>query len=385
MKKRIVVLGSTGSIGENTMAVLRALPERFEVYGLAAATNAERLGQQVAEFHCPHAVIADINLVDQVKKHVPECQVTSGTEALTELVSSPDVDIILCAIVGTGSLLPVLRTLELGKTVALASKEILVMAGELVMAAAKRGGGKIIPVDSEHSAIFQCLLSGNNTLEAKRLILTASGGAFRETPLAELKNATVKQALNHPAWSMGPKVTIDSATMMNKALEVIEAYFLFGIPFENIDVLVHPQAIVHSLVEFTDGCVIAQMSEPDMRLPIQYALTWPERCNGGLKRLNLAATGSLDFANPCPERYPALELGYTALRCGGTMPAVLNAANEAAVELFRSGEIGYTDICKTIKKVMAEHCTIAAPNLEQIMAADAWARTKVEAMKLARA
>lgn len=380
MKKRVVILGSTGSIGESAMAVIRALPERFEVFGLAASTSAEKLGKQAAEFGCRHAVIADSEMMNTVRDYAPECSVSSGSAALAEIAGAPETDIVLCAIVGTAGLLPVLRALESGKTVALASKEVLVMAGKLVMAAAKRGGGKIIPVDSEHSAIFQCLNAANDLSETRRLILTASGGAFRNTPLEELKNATVEQALQHPAWSMGPKVTIDSATMMNKALEVIEAHFLFGIPSESIDVLIHPQAIIHSLVEFKDGCVMAQLSEPDMRLPIQYALTWPERCCGGLKRLDLTNNEGLEFFKPCPERYPALALAYQALQYGGTMPAVMNAANEEAVMLFRDGSIRFPDICRLIRDVMKEHSVTDSPSLAQIEAADAWARSKAKAI-----
>ncbi len=375
--KKIVILGSTGSIGESTAKVIRALPGRFEVVGLAAGTNAAKLGQQAAEFNAPHAVIGSPALIGEVQKYAPACRVESGENALIELASRPEVDIVLCSIIGTGGLLPVLKALQLGKTVALASKEVLVMAGELVMRTAREHGGSIIPVDSEHSAIFQCLHSSRDTAEVHKLIITASGGAFRDTPREQLEHMTVADALKHPAWSMGPKITIDSATMMNKGLEIIEASYLYQIPHDRIEVLIHPEAVVHSMVEFIDGSVMAQLSEPDMCLPIQYALLYPERCHGGLKRLDLAEYGRLHFKRPDPLHYPALDLAFRALREGGTMPAIMNAANEEAVELFRHGKIKFTDIHRVVERVMNDLKAEPAPDLAAILAADRCAREKV--------
>jgi 1-deoxy-D-xylulose-5-phosphate reductoisomerase len=372
--KKLVILGSTGSIGENTARVVRNFPGCFEVVGLAARASAEKLGKQAAEFNCPRVVIGGEALVAQVRKYAPDCRVDVGDEALIDLVTHPEVDIVLCSIIGTGGLLPVLKALELGKTVALASKEVLVMAGELVMKTAREYGGRIIPVDSEHSAIFQCLADRHQSSEIRRLILTASGGAFRDLPTAELENMTFEAALNHPAWRMGPKITVDSATMMNKVLEVIEASFLYNVPEDRIEVLIHPEAVVHSLVEFVDNSILAQLSEPDMCLPIQYALFHPERRQGKLKPLNLAAYGQLNFRAPDPNRYPALELAYHALREGGTMPAVLNAANEEAVEFFRKRQIRFTDIPKLIEVVMRKVPCRPAPDLPAILAADREAR-----------
>ncbi len=374
MSKKIVILGSTGSIGESTAKVIRSMPECFKVAGLAACSNAVKLAEQANEFNCPRAVLAATELIPEFQRIAPDCQVTSGEAALVELVSAPEIDIVLCAIVGTGGLQPVLRALELGKTVALASKEVLVMAGDLVMETARKHGARIIPVDSEHSAIYQCLEGSAGHVEVERLILTASGGAFRDTPLEKLENMTAVDALKHPAWSMGPKVTIDSATMMNKGLEIIEASHLFNIPHDRIDVLIHPQAAIHSLVEFVDGCMLAQLSEPDMCMPIQYALTWPGRCRGSWKRLDLAQLGTLKFQNADPQRYPALALAYRALRDGGTMPAVMNAANEEAVDLFRAGKIKFTEIHRIIAQVMDHHRAISSPDLDTILAADREAR-----------
>lgn len=372
--RKLVILGSTGSIGENTVKVVRSFPGRFEVVGLAARVSAEKLGRQAAEFNCPFAVIGEESLAGEVGKYAPDCRIASGDGALIDLVTRPEVDIILCAIIGTGGLLPVLKALELGKTVALASKEVLVMAGELVMKTAREHGGRIIPVDSEHSAIFQCLSGRHESSEIRRLILTASGGAFRDLPAAELENMTFEAALKHPAWLMGPKITVDSATMMNKVLEVIEASFLYGVPQDRIEVLIHPEAVVHSLVEFVDNSILAQLSEPDMCLPIQYALLYPERHCSKLKPLNLAAYGQLHFRVPDPGRYPALELAYRALREGGAMPAVLNAANEEAVEFFRRRLIRFTDIPRLIGAVMEMVPNRSTPDLPAILEADRAAR-----------
>ncbi len=374
IKKKIVVLGSTGSIGESTAKVIRTFPDSFEVVGVAAGCNAEKLGRQAAEFNAPFAVIGNESMIPKVREYAPDCRVSSGEQALIDLATRPEVDIVLCAIIGTGGLLPVLKALELGKTVALASKEVLVMAGELVMGTARKHGGRIIPVDSEHSAIFQCLAGVRNPAEIRRLLLTASGGAFRDVPAHELENMTFEAALKHPAWQMGPKITVDSATMMNKGLEVIEASFLYDVPHDRIDVLIHPEAVVHSLVEFVDSSILAQLSEPDMCLPIQYALFYPERHPGKLRPLDLAAHGSLHFREPERVKYPTLDLAYRALREGGTMSAVLNAANEEAVEFFRQRKIKFTDIHRLIAAVMDRHVNHPSPDLGTILEADRAAR-----------
>lgn len=373
-KKRIAILGSTGSVGENAVKVAGAMKDRIEVVAIAANSNAERLAEQAKSLNCRIVSVTDCTKKEKLAGLLPgNCEVLCGDEGLLEIVKRDDIDFILCAIVGTGGLLPCIETLKSGKTLALASKEVLVMAGHLVMELAQKHGGRIIPVDSEHSAIFQCLQSGNHR-EIEKLILTASGGPFRKMSPEEMGKITLRDALCHPTWNMGPKITLDSASLMNKALEMIEAHFLFNVSPEQIDVLLHPQSLVHSMVEFSDGAVIAQMSIPDMRFPIQYSFTWPERIKTNLPRLELEKIGFLEFEPPDRKRFPSLDFAYHAMKTGKTMPAVLNAANEIAVERFRKGEIRFPDIWKIIENTMEMHECLEDLELNAILNADAWAR-----------
>lgn len=384
MSRTIVILGSTGSIGENAVRVAKHLGDRIRVAGLAAGHRWERLAQQARELDARQVVVADTGHVGPLRQLVPEgCRAAAGNEALCDLVTRPEVDTVLCAIVGTAGFEPVLAAIRAGKEIALASKEVLVMAGPVVMAEAGRCGVRILPVDSEHSAIFQCLeaerlkheqgLSPNAEV-VRRLVLTASGGPFRHTPGEELARVTPEHALAHPTWNMGRKVTIDSATLMNKGLELIEARWLFDLPPEKIDVWIHPQSIIHSMVEFVDGAVLAQLSVPDMRLPIQYALTWPERCEGLTPPLDLERLRTLTFEEPDHARFPALRLARRALDAGGTMPAVLNAANEVAVDRFCEGDLPFPGIPRLVEAVMTRHTPVASADLVRIREADAWAR-----------
>ena len=371
--KRIAILGSTGSVGTNACRVAAALSDRIEVTALAAGKNADLLIRQARQFNCRTVAIQDVSLKAELEQALPGCRVLCGPEGLIELVRSADVDMILCAIVGTAGLLPVMEAIRSGKEIALASKEVMVMAGELVMGMVKEKKSVLIPVDSEHSAIFQCLSSLDSS-KAANLILTSSGGPFRKASREVMEKATFQQALAHPVWSMGQKISIDSATLMNKALEMIEAHFLFDCPENRIQVLVHPQSIIHSMVEFPDGVVLAQLGVPDMRFPIQYAFTWPDRADGGLERLDLAKIGHLDFEEPDTERFPALDLAREAIRAGGTMPCVMNAANEAAFVRFKNGGIGFTDIIAVIEKTMEQHNNIRNASLDDILEADRAAR-----------
>jgi 1-deoxy-D-xylulose-5-phosphate reductoisomerase len=373
-KKRVVILGATGSIGENAVKVALELKDRIEVVGLVARNSLERLAEQAAELECPEIITTDDSRFNDLKQLAPSgCRVSSGEDAVIELVSRDEVDLVLCAIVGTGGLLPVIAALRAGKDIALASKEVLVMAGELVSAAAKESGARIIPVDSEHSAIFQCL-EGRKREEVSKLILTASGGPFRDASREEIENATYEKALAHPTWDMGPKVTIDSATMMNKALEIVEAGYMFDMPPEKIDVVIHRESVVHSMVEFIDYSIIAQLSNPDMRFPIQYAMTWPERVAGNLPRLDFSQYAKLSFQVPGITKFPSLGFAYESLRRKGTMPAVMNAANEVAVDKFSRGEIAFTSIWSIIERVMAAHEVVPQSDLKTVLAADKWAR-----------
>jgi len=369
--KRVAVLGSTGSIGRQTLDVIRSIPQRFRVVGLAAGKNLKLLAGQVEEFRpefigCP-SEDADI---EQLKYSV---DIKNNLLSLEEIAASPEVDIVVMATSGKAGLRPLLAALRAGKDVALANKESLVSAGEIITAEVKQNSARIRPVDSEHSAIWQCL-SGENK-EAARIILTASGGPFRQFSPERLAEVTPAQALQHPSWRMGKKVTIDSATLMNKGLEVIEAHWLFHTPYGRIDVLVHPQSIIHSMVEFVDGSIKAQLSYPDMRLPIQYALTYPERLpNPRLPRLDWSLVRSLDFEMPDYDKFPCLRLAIEAGKQGGTCPAVLCAADEVAVELFLAGRIRFNDIAGIIARTLEQHQVVASPTLEEIEAADAWAR-----------
>ncbi|HVR36524.1 MAG TPA: 1-deoxy-D-xylulose-5-phosphate reductoisomerase [Methylomirabilota bacterium] len=376
--KNVVLLGSTGSIGTSTIKVADDLPDRIRLVGLAAGNNLELLRTQALK-HRPLAV----SLTDPAKARELDASLNNGTrvlsgcEGLIELATLPEADIVLIAIVGTTGLRPALAAIRAGKDIAVASKEILVMAGEIVMNEARRHGVRVLAVDSEHSAIFQCL-DGKPANSVRSLWLTASGGPFRETPKAEFGTITVERALKHPSWVMGTKITIDSATLFNKGLEMIEARWLFDIRMDQVRVVVHPQSVVHSMVEFCDGSILAQLSTPDMCLPIQYALTYPERLPSDRVRTSLAKLGSLTFEEPDTERFPSLELARRAGNEGGTLPAVLNAANEVAVEAFVKGRIGFLRITELVAGVMSRHRVVAHPDLEQVLEADAWARKAAE-------
>jgi 1-deoxy-D-xylulose-5-phosphate reductoisomerase len=373
-RKRVVILGSTGSIGESALKVARDLRDRMEVVGLAAGRSAQALLAQAQEFKPRAVALFDTTEIDSIRGHLPSgvaCH--GGAEGLIELATMVEADMVLVSIVGTAGLAPALAAIKAGKELAVASKEILVMAGEEVTREAAKHNVPILPVDSEHNAIFQCLV-GEPSRHVRRLILTASGGPFRKTPAADLARVTPAQALKHPTWNMGRKITIDSATLFNKGLEMIEARWLFGVPMEQVDVVVHPQSIVHSLVEFVDGSQLAQLSHSDMCFPIQYAVTYPDRLPNRLKPLDLAQVGSLHFEAPDPERFPALRLAREAGTRGGTLPAVLNAANEIAVPAFLEERIPFPAIWETVEAVMKRHENVEHPSLEQILRADAWAR-----------
>ena len=372
--KNVVILGSTGSIGTSTCKVAEDLPEDIRLVGLAAGRNVKLLREQVNQFS-PTAI--SINCPDAAKELAGEfCgapKVHCGEEGLIQLATLAEADIVLIAIVGTAGLQPALAAIRAGKDIAVASKEILVMAGEIIMAEARKHGVKVLAVDSEHSAIFQCL-DGKPPESIRQIWLTASGGPFREKPADEFADITVEQALKHPSWDMGPKITIDSATLFNKGLEMIEARWLFDIEMPRVRVVVHPQSVIHSMVEFVDGSIIAQLSAPDMCLPIQYALTYPKRAASNRVQTSLTEVGRLDFEEPDTDRFPALNLARRAGEVGGTMPAVLNAANEIAVQAFCDHQISFTDIWETVSHVMEAHEFIEQPTLEQILAADSWAR-----------
>ena len=386
-QRRVVILGATGSIGESARKVARDIPERMKIVGMSAHSNADKLHAAAREF--PNAKLAISSGPD-------------GVERLVELATLPEADLVLIAIVGTGGLRPALAAIEAGKDIAVASKEILVMAGEAVMAAARRKGVAVLPVDSEHNAIFQCLeaakdeggrmkderngpaaqspssliLHPSSFPSVRRLILTASGGPFRQMPAAQLASVTVEQALKHPTWTMGAKITIDSATLFNKGLEMIEARWLFDVEMARVEVIVHPQSIVHSMVEFIDSSVLAQLSTTDMCFPIQYAVTWPERVPNSLPPLDFAKLARLDFEAPRLADFPALSLAREAGETGGTLPAVLNAANEIAVATFLARRCSFPAIWETVARVMGEHRPIAGADLDAILSADSWARTR---------
>lgn len=374
--KGVVILGATGSIGKSAARVLKALPGHFRVIGLVARNNTGELARQAALFRPRLTVTTAPERLDELKSALPSgLAAAAGDAPVLDLVTAPETDTVLCAIVGTGGLEPVIAALRAGKRVALASKEVMVMAGELIRRElAASPGGEIVPVDSEHSAIFQCL-AGRPAREVKNLWLTASGGPFREWSAERIAAATLRDALAHPTWDMGPKVTIDSASLMNKALELIEARHLFNVPPERLKVVIHPQSLVHSMVELCDGSFIAQMSKPDMRFAIQYALTWPERAaEGGLPELDFARLVSLNFREPDRSRFPSLDFAYHAMHIGGTMTAAMNAANEVAVDKFRRGEIGFAAIWTIIEKTMSAHHTEPQSDLAAIRDADRRAR-----------
>ncbi len=376
MKKRVVVLGATGSIGESTLRVARALPNRIEIVGISGGQNVQRLLEIAREFPAARICTGDELGAATLRSELPGREVLHEADGLETLASTPEADLVLVAIVGTAGLKPALRALETDKDLAVASKEILVMAGEQVMATAERMGGRVLPVDSEHNAVFQCL-EGQDLSAVKRLILTCSGGPFRKASAADLAMVTPEQALRHPTWSMGRKISIDSATLFNKGLEMIEARWLFNIPMEKIDVVIHPQSIVHSMVEFVDGSIMAQMSSTDMALPIQYALTYPDRYAGPCAPLDLASVRRLDFEEPRTDLFPALELARRAGTAGGTLPAVLNAANESAVEAFLAGRLSFIGIWESVDRAMSEVPFVQHPSLDELIEADHAARSIV--------
>jgi len=374
--KRLTILGSTGSIGVTTLDTVGRFPDRFEVVGLAAGKNVDRLVEQVQRFRPAVVAVGSPEARAAFRTRLPDYrgEVLDGPAGLEAVATVPDADVVVSALVGAVGLLPTLRAIEARKDIALANKEVLVVAGELVTRAADRAGVMLFPVDSEHNAIFQAM-RGHRREDVRRIILTASGGPFRQRTADDLQRVTRAEALQHPTWRMGAKITIDSATLMNKGLEVIEAHWLFRIPPDRIDVVIHPQSIVHSMVEYVDGSVIAQMGIPDMAIPIAYVLGYPERLPmAHLPALNLAAAGTLEFAEPDRRTFACLDLAYRALRAGGTVPAVLNAANEVVVDAFLRGGVCFPAIADTLAAVLDAHTASAATDLETLLAADRWAR-----------
>ena len=386
-RRNVAVLGSTGSIGSAALEVLGSLGPPYRVWGLTAHSQCDLLSKQIEAFSPSVAVLttSDTAILDRWGHRTSEVSGATrrlrGPDALIEVVEHPDVDIVVAGIVGSAGLVSSLAAARAGKTLALANKESLVVAGPLMTQCVRENHAKLIPVDSEHSAIFQALASGKSIDQVSRVILTASGGSLRNHPLSELDHASVDEVLAHPTWTMGRKITVDSATMMNKALEVIEARWLFDIDPSKISVVIHPQSIIHSMVEFVDGSIIAQLSPPDMRLPIQYALTYPNRVPGPARKLDWSTPVSLDWKPADFERYPALALGFEVAKAGGTSGAVLNAANEAAVELFLNGRIRFTEITSVCRRVVQNHHYDPSPSLEELFALDKWARDEVQRWK----
>lgn len=375
MSKKIAILGSTGSIGRNALEVIGALAPAFEIVALSANSSVDLFCRQVEAVRPRYAAMTDPTAAQQCRKRLAGsgCEVLSGADSLVQLATLDEVDIVLCAVVGAAGLPATLAAAQAGKTLAIANKEPLVIAGQLLTETARRCGATILPIDSEHSAVFQAMQAGAPG-EVDKVILTASGGPFRTAAMEQMQRATVQEALNHPTWSMGPKITIDSASMMNKALEVIEAVWLFGLSVDQIDVLIHPESVVHSMVEFVDGSVVAQLGTPDMKLPIQYALTYPRRVRGVCDRLRLDKLGKLTFEPPDLKKFRALALGYQAVRSGGSAPVVFNAANEAAVEAFLAGRIAFGQIVETIEYCLDTHDGQSHLSLDELLAIDGWSR-----------
>ncbi len=379
--KRLSILGSTGSIGVNTLDIVSQFPGRFEVVSLSAGRNKELLKRQILQFRPKLVSVLDQELSEVLQRELPNVRVeiVHGVEGLIRVATHPEVDQVVSAIVGAVGLIPTLSAIKTGKPIALANKESLVMAGKIMMEEARKNHVQILPVDSEHSAIFQSLL-GHQKEDVHRLILTASGGPFRDSPLSRLHDVTVNEALNHPRWTMGKKITIDSASLMNKGLEVIEAHWLFNIPVEKIVVLIHPQSVVHSMVEYVDGSIVAQMGITDMKIPISYALSFPERLNLNLPPLDLSRSEALTFSPPDFQRFPCLRLAYQSIEMGETMPAILNAANEVAVSAFLEGSLKFTEIPPLLQRVMGEHEVKPVHTIEDILKADHWARERAKAL-----
>ncbi len=377
--KRIAILGSTGSIGKSALNVVKSLPG-FEAWAISGMSQTELLKQQAIEFSPRFVVAADDSSNQRLTAADfaggDKTELLTGRQGLIQIASAPEVDIVLAAIVGFAGLESAMAAVRCGKQLALANKETLVVAGHLITSLAKESGTKILPVDSEHSAIFQAMLSGQEK-EISKVILTASGGPFRSAPKESLSSVTVEQALDHPTWEMGQKISIDSATMMNKALEIIEAKWLFGLAADQIEVVIHPQSLVHSMVTFADQSTIAQISPPDMRLPIQYAFTWPDRVPGPAPAMDWSQACQLDFMPPDFDRFPALRLGFEVAEKGGSSGAVVNAANEAAVDAFLKSELSFTDIVTACREVLEHHNFEAHPSFEQLVAADSWAREEI--------
>lgn len=380
--KHLAILGSTGSIGKNALSVVETHPDEFVVAGLAAKTSIDRIEQQVRQF-CPRLVaVRDEGAANQLKerlKDVKTVEILSGSEGTSAVATMAEVDLVLEAMGGAAGLLPTLEAIQSGKDLAFVNKEVLVMCGSLIMEAAKEYGVRLLPVDSEISAIFQCLsdVKGNGCSrdEIHRLVLTGSGGPFRETPLGQLNSVTPQQALQHPNWKMGEKVTIDSATMMNKGFEVIESKWFFDVELSQIEVVIHPESIIHSMVEFVDGSLLAQLGVADMRLPIQYALTYPDRFPTSVPRLDLSQVGALHMEPVDSEKFPCLQLAYSAAKVGGTLPTVLSSADEVVVQAFLNRQIGFTDIPNYLEEVMTRHDVTSQPMLDDILAVDQWARS----------
>jgi 1-deoxy-D-xylulose-5-phosphate reductoisomerase len=394
-RRRVVVLGATGSIGESALKVAHDIPERMEIVGLAANSNAEKLAAAANKVRPESLCLVDETKVEILRKALNyKPRIFSGEIGLREIASLANADMVLVAIVGTGGLRPALAAIEAGKDLAVASKEILVMAGEIVMREARENSVHVLPVDSEHNAIFQCLESGRGlgapksrgaeavptfqSPDVRRIILTASGGPFRETPRRDFDSITPEQALKHPTWNMGPKITIDSATLFNKGLEMIEAHWLFGVEMKRVEVVIHPQSIVHSMVEFADGSTLAQLSYSDMCFPIQYAVTWPYRVPNTLPPLDFSKLSKLEFFTPRYDDFPALNLARWAGETGGTLPAVMNAANEVAVAAFLDRQVSFPRIWQTVEEVMNRHASVAHPDLDAILQADQWARGEAQ-------
>lgn len=380
LAKRIAILGSTGSIGRNALEVIRHLGDDYRATALSGHQNLEMLLEQ-ARAHRPSAVAVTAGVTNAVRAELKTLgvQLYEGPDGLIELVQRDDIDLVLAAIVGAAGLPAVLAAVRAGKRIALANKESLVVAGSLLMPEARKHGVPILPVDSEHSAIFQALHCGK-VQEVSRLVLTASGGPFRTLPLEQMYSASPRDALNHPTWRMGDKITIDSATMFNKGLELIEACWLFGLPPEKVEIVVHPESVVHSMVEFVDGSVLAQLSPPDMRTPIQYALTYPDRAAGIGRRMDWSQTWKLNFEPPDFQRFPALKLAYNVATQGGTAGAVMNAANEVAVDAFTSGKIVFGEICRVVELTISRHRLTQEPTLDDLLQADRWARMEAGAI-----